>query len=264
MTHFVASRVDRVKSFIERRLVSFSLRKCSSVGDDCRLDGLPTIMAWPNVRIAIGDRFHLSSSPETSHLVAGEGAEIRIGNDVWIGHGASISANQRVTIGDGTKLGPFVTIMDTDFHVAGDRAAAPGSSPIAIGRDVRIGSGATILRGATIGDGAVIEPGAVVSGQIPDGATAGGVPARVRTAKTMGDDDDVVDVVMRALGLVAPPMLDDGPRSLPGWDSLGSLKILLALEDVFGITIEQEALLRVHCVRDVASLVTSAREKSES
>lgn len=251
--------IARLKKLVDERRVTFWLRKCAKIGDDCRLVGHPTIMSWPNVRITIGDRFRLSSLPEESHIMAGDGAEIAIGDDVWIGHGASISANRRVSIGHGTKIAPFVTIMDTDFHVAGDRSAAPTSTPILIGRDVRIGNGVTILRGATIGDGARVEPGAVVSGEIPPGATAGGVPARVRNANTNDGSDDVLNVVMRALGLAAPPTRDDGPRNLPGWDSLGSLKLLLALEDVFEITLEQDALLRVQSVADVASLVARAR-----
>jgi acetyltransferase-like isoleucine patch superfamily enzyme len=260
---FLAKHLHRVKSIAEQRRVSFWLRKCASVGDDCRLEGHPTIQSWPNARITIGDRLRFSSLPEESHMMAGEGAVIQIGDDVWIGHGASISANRNVTIGNGAKLAPFVTIMDTDFHVAGDRSAAPASTPIVIGNDVRIGSGVTILRGATIGEGACIEPGAVVSGDVPAGATAGGVPARVRSAKTNGETDDVIVVVARALGLAAAPAPDDGPRTLPGWDSLGSLKLLLALEDAFGITLQEDALLQVRSVRDVISLVERMRDRAE-
>jgi acetyltransferase-like isoleucine patch superfamily enzyme/acyl carrier protein len=251
--------IARLKRLVEQKRVSFWLRSCEKIGEDCRLEGHPTIMSWPNVRITIGDRFRLSSLPEESHIVAGDGAEIIIGDDVWIGHGSSISANRRVSIGNGTKIAPFVTIMDTDFHVAGDRSAAPASTPIVIGRDVRIGNGVTILRGATIGDGARVEPGAVVSGEIPTGATAGGVPARVQNASTNDGSDDVLHVVMRALGLATPPTREDGPRNLPGWDSLGSLKLLLALEDVFEITLDQDALLRVQSVGDVASIVARAK-----
>jgi acetyltransferase-like isoleucine patch superfamily enzyme/acyl carrier protein len=254
--------VSRLRTLLDRTRAAIWLRKCKSVGEGYQLEGRPTLMCWPNVSIRIGARFRLSSVPEPSHIVAGAGAEILIGDDVWIGHGASISANYRVSIGDGTKIGPFVTIMDTDFHVAGDRSAVPAATPIAIGRDVYIGNGTTILRGTSIGDAARLEPCSVVSGAVPPGSTFAGVPARDRRASSSDGTESVSDVLVRTFNLVGPPRGEDGPRDIPGWDSLGALKLLLALEDAFCITLEEDDLLRVCSVRDVAELVDRARERS--
>src|SRR5262249_16843342 len=51
--------------------------------------------------------------------------------------------------------------------------------PVEIGADVWIAGRVTVLPGTTIGDGSVITAGSVVSGTIPAGVVAGGVPARV-------------------------------------------------------------------------------------
>jgi galactoside O-acetyltransferase len=51
-----------------------------------------------------------------------------------------------------------------------------------VSEEVWIGAGAIILGGVTIGRGAVIAAGAVVREDVPAGAVAGGVPARVLRA----------------------------------------------------------------------------------
>ena len=67
------------------------LRACDHVGDEPRLHGRPTVMASGG-RILIGDRFRLASRPVPSHLVAGPGGVLEIGDDVSIAHGAAVAA----------------------------------------------------------------------------------------------------------------------------------------------------------------------------
>ena len=43
-----------------------------------------------------------------------------------------------------------------------------------------LGAGVTVLGGVTIGDGCIVGAGAVVTADLPPGAIAHGVPARVR------------------------------------------------------------------------------------
>jgi serine O-acetyltransferase len=57
-----------------------------------------------------------------------------------------------------------------------------------IGNDVYIGAGAKILGPVTIGDGAIIGANAVVIDDVPAGATAVGVPARIVAKKQRGDE----------------------------------------------------------------------------
>jgi acetyltransferase-like isoleucine patch superfamily enzyme len=130
----------------------------------------------------IGQRFRLQSFPEESHLVTGPHGALVIGDDVSIGSGAAIAAEELVRIGDRVSIGDVVMIMDTNFHGSDDFMEASPTAPVVIEDDAVIGSHTTILKGTTIGRGAQIAPMSVVSGVIPPGACAAGVRARVVAA----------------------------------------------------------------------------------
>ena len=55
-----------------------------------------------------------------------------------------------------------------------------------LGNDVYVGAGAKILGPVTIGDGAIIGANAVVLKDVPAGATAVGVPARIKRKRANG------------------------------------------------------------------------------
>lgn len=236
------------------------LDACDSVGGGAMLDGKPTIEN--RGRIEIGSGFHLISEPVASHLVTGPKATLHVDDDVGIAFGAAIASFDHIEIGSGTRIGPFVIIMDTDFHVAGDRAERHETSPVVIGHNVRIGARVTILRGAHIGDGAIVDAGSVVSGDVPCGAHVGGVPAIAKTASSApgaSAEADVPLVVMRALSLASPPAPDQGPHDFPQWDSLGSLKLLLALEEAFGVPLREDEVAHVPDVSSLVALISRAR-----
>ena len=158
---------------------AFWLLGCDRVGSDPRLDGRPTIKAYGG-HIRIGDRFRFASRPVASHLIAGPHGILEIGNDVSIAYGAAIAAFERVDIGPGTRIGPFVIVMDTNFHgAAGDQSVQHDCRPVTIGARCRIGSRVTITRGASIGDESEILAGSVVTSAIPAGVCAGGARARI-------------------------------------------------------------------------------------
>ena len=161
---------------IQAALARVWLRACDRVGFGPQLYGLPFVRNLG--RMEIGSGFVASSIPVRTHLVTGPQGILRIGDRVRIAHGASISAQAELIIGDDTVIGPFAMLLDSDYHDASDRHAAGTAKPIRIGRGVRIGAGVVILRGAVIGDGAVIDPHSVVSRYVPAGAHAAGVPAR--------------------------------------------------------------------------------------
>ena len=90
---------------------------------------------------------------------------------------------EAITIGPDTMLAPHVVIVDVDHGMSKPslpmNAQPQTSAPITIGSDCWIGANATILKGVTIGSGAIIGAGSVVTRDIPAGAVAAGVPARV-------------------------------------------------------------------------------------
>jgi acetyltransferase-like isoleucine patch superfamily enzyme/acyl carrier protein len=236
------------------------------VGRSPRVRGRPYVENFG--RMQLGDELWLDSSIVQSHLVTGPKGVLEIGARVRIGYGAAIAAHARIDIGDGCQLGPFALLMDTDFHQAGRRDVAPEGRAIFLGRDVHLGSRVTILPGTSIGDGARIEDGSVVSGVISPGAVASGVPARVRGQSESTLMDGSVDlgerlrqVVARVLALGTEPELNDGPATLKAWDSLGTLKLLLATEEGFGISVHEEEMTRVQTVADLVRLVEAARAK---
>ncbi len=254
------SVADGLLSWLTSQRSRHLLRVCNEVGAGAVLDGWPTI--GNHGRMRIGKRFRLTSVPTPSHIISGPEGLLEIGDDVAIGHGAAVASFAVITIGSGTRIAPFAVIMDTDFHVVGDSSRQAGSEPIAIGAGVRIGSHVTILRGSEIGDGAVVAAGSVVAGKVPRGAVVSGVPAReaMRREEDAGEPatDRVPKVVMQSLGLSRPPALEDGPSQIPQWDSLGALRLLLALEDSFGVTLSEDEVLRVATVGDLASVVERA------
>jgi serine O-acetyltransferase len=95
--------------------------------------------------------------------------ELEVGRNVLFGYnGLGIVIHHRCIIGDNVTISQHVTI--------GGRGG-PGV-PV-IGNNVEIGAGAVILGGITIGDNVKIGANAVVLVDVPDNATAVGIPARI-------------------------------------------------------------------------------------
>jgi serine O-acetyltransferase len=97
-------------------------------------------------------------------------AHAEIGPGLYIGHFGNIIVHPDTIMGERCSLSQGVTIG----VLGGERPGVPR-----IGNDVYIGAGAKILGPVTIGDGAIIGANAVVIADVPAGATAVGVPARV-------------------------------------------------------------------------------------
>ncbi len=117
------------------------------------------------------------------------GDETRIGTFVEIQRGASIGCRCRiqshtficdgVTIEDEVFIGHGVMfINDRHPNVPDTLAGTWKKEPTRVRRGASIGSGVVILAGVTVGVQAVVGAGAVVTGDVPDGGTVAGVPAR--------------------------------------------------------------------------------------
>lgn len=250
-----------------------ALRRVDKLGKGVVFSGAPHFENRGSLEI--GDEVAISSAPVQSHFVTGPGASLRIGSRVTIGAGAAITAHERVEIHDDARLGVGVVIMDTDFHATKDHAAASSTEPVVIGAGARIGDRVTVLKGARIGRGARVAADSVVAGEIPDGASAQGVPVRIlhdplrSAAKADGgeqrDPEAVraqVAAIVAATFRVASVSLDDGPSAIRGWDSLGGLRLLVAIEDALGLVIPETTLARAKTVRALADEVSACLDRA--
>jgi acetyltransferase-like isoleucine patch superfamily enzyme len=111
---------------------------------------------------------------------------ITVGNDVYIGPGALLSApNSTITIGNKVMIGPKVNFVTGDHNTSQigcfmydvHQKIPENDMPIIIEDDVWIGVGSTILKGVTVGRGAIVAAGAVVTRDVPPYTVVGGVPA---------------------------------------------------------------------------------------
>lgn len=94
-----------------------------------------------------------------------------IGRGVLIDHGIGVVIGETAVVGDNCTIYQGVTLGGTGKH--------KGKRHPTLGQGVLVGAGAKVLGPFRVGDNARIAAGAVVLSEVPDDATAVGVPARV-------------------------------------------------------------------------------------
>jgi serine O-acetyltransferase len=94
-----------------------------------------------------------------------------IGRRFFIDHGMGVVIGETAEIGDDVTLYHGVTLGGTSWK--------EGKRHPTLGNGVVVGAGAKILGPIHIGDGAKIGSNAVVVKEVPAGATAAGIPARI-------------------------------------------------------------------------------------
>ncbi len=152
-----------------------------------------------------------------------------IGRRFFIDHGMGVVIGETAEIGDDVTLYHGVTLGGTSWK--------EGKRHPTLGNGVVVGAGAKILGPITIGDGAKIGSNAVVVKDVPAGATAAGIPARIldEAKKTQGFNaygigNDQNDPLSKAIhGLLGHSMVVDQRINL----------ILEQLERM-GVNIEEE------------------------
>lgn len=161
------------------RLYSILLLKLKNVefGKNPNLIGNSPLLT-NNGKFKVGNNLRIRSLQFKTELACLDGAELIIGNNVFINHGANICASKSITIGNNVHIADLVMMHDTNFHEV-EEGKGVTSKPIKIGNNAWIGARSIILPGVEIGENSVIAAGSVVTKSVPKNCLAAGVPAKV-------------------------------------------------------------------------------------
>lgn len=123
----------------------------------------------------VDENFHLIPPVYSDH-----GINIRVGRNVFVNQNCRFNDIGGIDIGDDVMLGPNVGLITSGHPVDPvERRVGITSAPIAIGRNVWVGTSALIMQGVTVGADAIVGAGAVVTRNVPPRTLVAGVPATV-------------------------------------------------------------------------------------
>ncbi len=194
---FVSDFADHLRASRDHAALTLLLDRFAD--GSAEFDATMRGIVWRALGVRLGDAVAIGRGVRLR-----DGATYTIGGGTIIGDGACLQGRHdgRCIIGERTWIGPQAFIDGRDLEIGDDVGIGPGvriigsdhtglpealpaiatdlaTRPIRIEAGTDIGANATILPGVTIGRGAIIGAGAVVSRNIPAGAVAAGVPARV-------------------------------------------------------------------------------------
>jgi acetyltransferase-like isoleucine patch superfamily enzyme len=108
---------------------------------------------------------------------------VEIGEKTVMGQECTISAYQRVRIGEQCVIADRAMFIDFDHGVVEVerpiRSQGIYKRDVEVGSNVWIGYGACILRGVRVGDNSIVGTNSVVTKDVPANAVVAGIPARV-------------------------------------------------------------------------------------
>lgn len=133
-----------------------------------------TVLAMTRVR-SFASRWHIPGVNRALRLAQMTVFNIEISKEARLGEGVNLNHTGGVIIGGDAEIGARTLLLGSITIGNLDNRGYPR-----IGEDVVIGAGARILGPITIGRGAKIGANAVVLCDVPEGATAVGIPAVVR------------------------------------------------------------------------------------
>jgi acetyltransferase-like isoleucine patch superfamily enzyme len=111
-----------------------------------------------------------------TRLSTEKNGRISIGRNVFLNESCIIHSVSSVKIGDNTKIGENVQILDTAFHPVGSTDFVE-TAPITLEDNVWIANNVVILKGVTIGQHSVVGIGSVVTKSFPAHSLIVGNPA---------------------------------------------------------------------------------------
>jgi serine acetyltransferase len=128
-------------------------------------------------------RWHVPGVNHALRLATTVLYSIEIGNDIELGEGINFTHTLGTVIGGTSKVGSRVKFMGNNTI----GTAKDNGCPV-IEDDVVIGCGARVLGPIRIGRGAFIGANAVVLTDVPPGAIATGIPAKIHERRTASGD----------------------------------------------------------------------------
>lgn len=131
--------------------------------------------------VRLGDRVTLLRD---TIIETGKGGSLTIGEESYIHPRCQMNAHKgSIYIGKGVMVAANSAFYPHNHGVAPDLPIRfqplESKGDIYVGDEAWIGTGVIVLGGVRIGEGAVVGAGSVVINDVPDGAIAVGVPARV-------------------------------------------------------------------------------------
>ncbi|MCP2262829.1 serine O-acetyltransferase EpsC [Promicromonospora thailandica] len=125
---------------------------------------------WRNPALRLPARLLSQLARATTGIEIHPGA--RLGRRLFIDHGMGVVIGETTVVGDDVMLYHGVTL--------GGRSLNRGKRHPTLGDRVTVGAGAKVLGPVWVGDDAQVGANAVVVKDVPAGAVAVGIPARVR------------------------------------------------------------------------------------
>lgn len=128
---------------------------------------------------------------------------LKIADNVFIGHYNLLDASNRITIGEGCQISNFISILTHSSHQSvrlygkhyiqhNGRHKGYITGEVIIGKYTFIGAHSVIMPGSKIGKGSLITAYTLVKGEFPDFAIIAGNPAQV-VGDTREKDNKLLD-----------------------------------------------------------------------
>jgi long-chain acyl-CoA synthetase len=225
------------------------------IGDDVKVQVGVGICAYSKItigsRVSIGPHvmildsdFHSASDYNT----APEAAPIEIGNDVWLAY--------RVTVLRGSKIGDG-SVITAGSVVAGEipPGVIAGGNPARVLR--RIEGKDPFVETAKASAEVEAAPRAPM-GSVAIGAATARQDRRPLTAINPELVQRVRQVAAEAFQLTQLPELEAGPGQILAWDSLGQLRLSIAVEEKLGVTLSADDMQFIANVGHIVQVVDSA------